>query len=310
MARLIPIALFCLWALPLCAQTNDALTAEDLLNMGQQFLEENVDEEVLAQLPQLDQQKVEALLKQLQDAFNQEYVLDLAALKDAADVGLTLLASSSDTEAYADWLRPRLDYFITAQELDQLIPVPPTITTNAAPRKPAPNARLEAKAWAKTVKARPRPAAATQYETKLKPIFTQHGVPAELFWVAEVESSFNPTARSPAGAVGMYQLMPATAKSLGLSTWPFDERKNPEKSAAAAARHLRSLYQQFKDWPLALAAYNAGASRVKAKLDTTKGKTFADISQKLPSETQMYVPKLNAILKQREGKSLEELGAL
>lgn len=307
MTRLILILVLSATTISLGAQTNKALSTDDLLNMGQQFLEENVDEEVLAQFQQLDDKQVQALLQQLQTSFDSEYVLDLAALKDAADVGLKLLASNPDTEPYADWLRPRLDYFITAQELDQLITIPPTTTNTPVPRKPTPSFAMESKAWAKTIKARPRPPAAAKYEADLKPIFTQHGVPAELFWIAEVESSFNPKARSPAGALGMYQLMPATAQSLGLSTWPFDERKNPEKSAAAAARHLRSLYRQFKDWPLAVAAYNAGASRVQAKLDSTQGKTFADISRKLPSETQMYVPKVNAILKLREGKSLEEL---
>jgi len=309
MPRLLLILLLCSSSLPLCGQTNE-LTMEDLFNLGQQLIEENVDEEVLAQFQQVDEKKVQALLQELQSSFDQEYVLDLAALKDAAEVGLTLLASHADTEPYAEWLRPRIDYFVTAQELDQLITIPPANATNPVPRKPVPDATAEAKAWKKTTKARPRPAAAKKYEADLKRIFTSHGVPAELFWIAEVESNFNPKARSPAGALGMYQLMPATAQSLGLSTWPFDERKNPEKSAAAAARHLRSLYRQFKDWPLAVAAYNAGASRVQAKLDITKGKTFADISRKLPSETQMYVPKLDAILKLREGKSLEELGKL
>ena len=290
------------------AQTNTTTSFDDLLDMGQQYLQENVDETVLAQFGQLDEQKVGELLKQLQERFDQDYVLDLAALKDVASVGLTLLASNPDTEAYAEWLRPRLDYFDAAQELDQLIPQPQPGPTQPAPRKPAPTPKQESKAWAKTVKARPRPAAAAQYEANLKAIFARHGVPKELFWVAEVESAFNPKAQSPAGAVGMYQLMPTTAKSLGLSTWPFDERKNPEKSADAAARHLRDLYKQFNDWPLAIAAYNAGAGRVKSKLDGKKTKTFDDIATKLPSETQLYVPKLNAILQLREGKSLEQLG--
>ena len=73
-------------------------------------------------------------------------------------------------------------------------------------------------------------------------------------------------------------------------------------------RILRDLYRQFKDWPLAVAAYNAGAGRVKSKLSEKKLKTFEDISTRLPSETQMYVPKLNSILQLREGTTLEKLG--
>ena len=147
----------------------------------------------------------------------------------------------------------------------------------------------------------------TRDESKIKPIFTANGVPKELFWLAEIESGFNPKARNPSGAVGMYQLMPKTAKSLGLSTFPFDERKNPEKCAAAAARHLHDLFGQFNDWPLTIAAYNAGAGRVKSKLDGRKTKTFDAIASKLPSETQLYVPKLNALLQLREGITLETL---
>ena len=66
---------------------------------------------------------------------------------------------------------------------------------------------------------------------------------------------------------------------------------------------VRALHKQFNDWPLAIAAYNAGAGRVKSKLDK-KRKTFDDIATKLPSETQMYVPKLNAVLQLREGTTL------
>lgn len=305
--RRLAIALL-VFATSVChAQTNNPLSLDEMVDLGQQFIEENVDKEVLAQFGEVDEQKVQELLKQLQSEFEQEYVLDLPALKAVATAGLTFLASSPETEPYAEWLRPRLDYFDAAQELDRAIPAPKPTAKEPKPRKPAPTVRQEAKVWNKTVQARPRPAAAAKYEAELKAIFHRNGVPQELFWIAEVESAFNPKAKSPAGAVGMYQLMPGTAKALGLSTWPFDERKNPEKSADAAARHLRDLYQQFKDWPLAIAAYNAGAGRVKSKLDGRKSKTFEAIATKLPSETQMYVPKLNAILLQREGKTLENL---
>lgn len=308
MTRRHAIALFAAAPLAAFAQTNDAFAFDELLDMGQQFLEENVDEDVLAQLGDVDEEKVRALLKQLQDAFEQEYVLDLAAVKETAQTALPLLDSNTVTEPFAEWLRPRLDYFDVAEALDRATPAPPAPKPNQPkPRKPAPSAKLEQATWAKTVKARPRPPAAAALESKVKRIFAANGAPKELFWLAEIESGFNPKARSPAGAVGLYQLMPATAKTLGLSTWPLDERKNPEKCAAAAARHLRDLHRQFNDWPLAVAAYNAGAGRVKSKLDGTRRKTFADVAPKLPSETQLYVPKLDAILQLREGTTLEKL---
>jgi membrane-bound lytic murein transglycosylase D len=132
-------------------------------------------------------------------------------------------------------------------------------------------------------------------------------VPTELVWLAEVESSFDPSARSPAGAVGLFQLMPATAKSLDLSLWPWDERRNPEKSARAAAVYLRSLHKRFDDWPLALAAYNAGEGRVSDLLRKRKARSFDAISDALPAETQMYVPKVEATVLKREGRTLAQL---
>jgi len=142
---------------------------------------------------------------------------------------------------------------------------------------------------------------------RLKPIFESERVPPQLVWIAEVESSFNPRARSPAGAAGMFQLTQATAKQLGLSTgWP-DERLNAEKSARAAARHLRSLHDRYGDWRLALAAYNAGPARVDGLLSKSRKRSFDAIAGRLPTETQMYVPKCEATLQKREGLTLAAL---
>ena len=310
MTRRQAIVLFAAAPIAALAQSNDAFSLDDLLDMGQQFVEENVDEDVLAQLGELDQEKIRALLKRFQDEFDQDYVLDLATLKDTADTALKLFDSNTVTEPYADWLRPRLDYFDVSGRLKLETPPVKSEPGKPAPPKPVPTVKQVSLAWTDAVKKRPRPAAAQAFESRLKPIFAANGVPKDLFWLAEIESNFTPKARSPAGAVGLYQLMPQTAKSLGLSTWPFDERKNPEKCAAAAARHLRDLFRQFHNWPLAIAAYNAGAGRVKSKLDDKKTKTFDAIAGKLPSETQMYVPKLNAVLQLREGKTLETLAAV
>lgn len=84
-----------------------------------------------------------------------------------------------------------------------------------------------------------------------------------LFAVISVESGFRPTAVSPKGALGLMQLMPETARSLGVSD-PFDPRQN----ILGGARHLRSLLLQFEgDLSLALAAYNAGEAPVRARQD-------------------------------------------
>jgi len=126
---------------------------------------------------------------------------------------------------------------------------------------------------------------------------------------AEIESGFNPKARSPVGAAGLYQLMPNTAKSMGLSTfWP-DERLKPEKATPVAARLLKRLYGQFKDWRLTLAAYNAGEGRVQELMKKHKVTTFDSLSPWLPAETQMYVPRFDAVLQKREGLTLAQLPA-
>ena len=148
---------------------------------------------------------------------------------------------------------------------------------------------------------------AKAYVGKLKPIFAQPNVPAQLVWIAEVESSFDPRARSPQGAAGLFQLMPATAKRFGLRVSPFDQRLKAEPSAEAAAKYLRYLHRHFKDWRLALAAYNAGEGTVDRLLTRQRTKTFDAIATHLPAETQMFVPKVEAVLLRRENVKLNEL---
>src|SRR6185436_1912567 len=112
------------------------------------------------------------------------------------------------------------------------------------PTKPLPNPapRLVREIWIKKVAERPWPEKAKSYVSSLKPIFVNRKVPPELVWVAEVESSFDPRARSPAGAAGLFRLMPATARRYGLRTWPLDQRFKPEPSASAAAQYLKYLH--------------------------------------------------------------------
>ncbi|MBI2438380.1 MAG: lytic transglycosylase domain-containing protein, partial [Lentisphaerae bacterium] len=117
---------------------------------------------------------------------------------------------------------------------------------------------------------------------RLKAIFEQEGVPQQWVWIAEVESGFDPQAESPAGAVGLFQLMPATAKRFGLRLTPLDDRLAPEKSANAAAQYLKYLRQEFGCWPLALAAYNAGEGRLKGIMNEFGVRTFEEVERFLP----------------------------
>jgi len=286
--------------------SQETITLDDLANSAQQWAKENLDDDVLKALQGSDQQRVKAFLDQLQKEMQGEYVIDLAQLKSGAQSILPILQQYEETEPYAAWLKTRLDYLDVAEELSIIIP-PPKTKPGETPKPvivPAPKAR---EIWIKKVLHRPWPDGAKPYVTKLKPIFAEEKVPPELVWIAEVESSFNPKARSPSGAAGMFQLMPATAKSYGLRSFPFDQRLKPEASARAAAQYLSKLHDHYKDWRLALAAYNAGQGTVDSLLAKKKTRSFDVIAPKLPAETQLYVPKLEATLREREGITLEKL---
>jgi membrane-bound lytic murein transglycosylase D len=165
----------------------------------------------------------------------------------------------------------------------------------------------QAQVWRAVMRDTGVPFEAREKLAQLQAVFDEAQVPRELVWLAEVESAFNPSARSHAGAVGLYQLMPQTAKSLGLSVEPTDERLIPEENARAAARYLRHLYRRFGDWSLVLAAYNAGETRIDRLLTEAEANSFEMIAPLLPAETRAYVPKMDSVLRRREQCSLHDL---
>ena len=124
-----------------------------------------------------------------------------------------------------------------------------------------------------------------------------HNMPVELALLPVIESNYNPAAHSQHNAAGLWQLLPATGRALGLKITRYtDERRHIEKSTEAALDYLRYLHDQFKDWPLAIAAYNAGPSRVRARLrrfGDTAPETIWDLE--LPVETRRYVAKFFAL---------------
>jgi membrane-bound lytic murein transglycosylase D len=212
---------------------------------------------------------------------------------------------------YALWLKNRLDYLDVADRLRLIIPPPRPRPGQPTPRRHEPTPQKEREVWVSEISARSYPDNARPYLPKLKSIFAAEHVPTELVWIAEVESSFDPRVRSPAGAAGLFQLMPATAKRYGLRTgWPLDQRLTVQPSAQAAAHYLRDLHRRFKDWRLALAAYNAGEGTVENLLASRKARTYDEIAGRLPIETQMYVPKVEATLFRREGIKLAQLHAI
>jgi len=274
----------------------------EFLQQANEWLNENIDDAALDALG-VDKERVQKFLGELQKQFLGTYVYDLVALRDTAKQIQPLLESFEETEPYALWLKTHLDYFEVSERLRKEVAPKSTNTT----RLPNASPQLQRSVWVKVIEERPASAPNKQI-ARLKQIFTEERIPPELVWIAEVESSFDARARSPVGAAGMFQLMPATARSLDLSVgFLRDERLHPEKSARAAARYLRQLHTRFGDWRLALAAYNAGEGRVAALLKKHKGQTYDDINQYLPVETQMYVPKIEATLRKHERLSLRDL---
>ena len=140
-----------------------------------------------------------------------------------------------------------------------------------------------------------------KYSSMITGKLDAHDMPHELIYLAMIESDFNPTAKSKVGAVGMWQFMSTTARSLGLTVKGHtDQRKNPAQETEAALTYLSSLHDQLGSWYLAAAAYNSGASTVQKALMKVTGRTqgtdedFFRILPELPKETQAYVPKLIA----------------
>jgi membrane-bound lytic murein transglycosylase D len=145
----------------------------------------------------------------------------------------------------------------------------------------------------------------TRYEPMIRAKLQAAGLPGDFTYLALIESGYNPHAYSRAAAVGMWQMMTATAKGVGLRVdWWVDERRDPVRSTDAAIRFLNYLHEQFGSLYLAAAAYNGGPGRVARGLsryaDQLEGSTGEDVffalaeHNYLRAETRDYVPKMIA----------------
>lgn len=136
------------------------------------------------------------------------------------------------------------------------------------------------------------------YRQVVEDMLEENDLPAELYYLAMIESGFRTDAHSLASAVGVWQFIPGTATRYGLRVdSEVDERRDPIRATESAAKYLKDLYNVFGSWHLAMAAYNAGEIRVLRAVFKGKSRDFWTLVERgaLPSETADYVPKFIAV---------------
>ena len=139
---------------------------------------------------------------------------------------------------------------------------------------------------------------AGKYKEMISKNLRDQGVPQDLIYLAVAESGFQPQAlNARSGAGGMWQFMPTGAYGLARNGW-FDERFDPEKSSIAYAKYMKTLYNQFGDWYLAMAAYDWGPGNVQRAVMRTGYADFWELYRRnvLPGETKNYVPGIIAAI--------------
>lgn len=135
------------------------------------------------------------------------------------------------------------------------------------------------------------------YFPMIEEVLDRFEMPLELKYLAVVESALNPSARSHAGAQGLWQFMYRTGKMYDLEvTSYYDDRMNPYKATVAACEFMTDLYKMYGDWNLVLAAYNSGPGNVNKAIRRSGGhKDYWKIRAWLPRETRGYVPAFIAV---------------
>ena len=141
----------------------------------------------------------------------------------------------------------------------------------------------------------------TKYDDMSSTKLDERDMPQDLIYLAMIESGFNPKAKSPAAAGGLWQFISETGRRYGLTvSRRVDERNQPDKATDAALSYLSDLYDRFGSWYLAAAAYNTGENRVGRIMRETTGsergtdEDYYAIARRLPKETRDYVPKMIA----------------
>ena len=129
---------------------------------------------------------------------------------------------------------------------------------------------------------------ANRYFPIVEPILKENGIPDDFKYLMVIESNMNPTARSSAGAAGLWQFMQGTGRDYGLEVNNnVDERYHIEKATRAACRYLKDAYAKYKDWVAVAASYNAGQARIASQL--AKQDVDDSLDLQLVEETARYV---------------------
>lgn len=137
---------------------------------------------------------------------------------------------------------------------------------------------------------------AQYYFPMIEPYLQEAHLPNALKYLPLVESTLLPEVTSPAGAAGIWQIMPNTAAFFGLQITPsLDERRDPHRSTQAAVSLLSMLHEQFCDWRLALAAYNCGPGRVRKAIRKSGIRDYDQLKAFLPLQTRNYISKFTAM---------------
>lgn len=145
----------------------------------------------------------------------------------------------------------------------------------------------------------------------MEKVLRKYKLPVELKYLAVVESELKATALSPVGAAGTWQLMPETARLLGLTVSDsVDQRLNARLSTKAAALYLRDLYGEFDNWLLVLAAYNCGPGPVYKAIKKSGSRDFWALQQFLPAESRGHVKKYIATHLYFEGTDSDFVDAI
>ena len=136
-----------------------------------------------------------------------------------------------------------------------------------------------------------------RFETEIRAMLKKNNLPTDLFYLAMIESGFDPIAESSAKAAGIWQFIPETGKAYGLRIdGVIDERKDPVRATQAAIEHLKDLKLELGYWHIAMAAYNAGTGLVQDAIirHNTANYWYLCNQNALPNETKNYVPKIIA----------------